>query len=71
MLQRQPERRASLEDIVNDPWLGGAADSEGNAISSEDQLPMVSREHLTEEEHLYILKKMVGGGIAQKDDIIE
>ena len=70
MLQRQPDQRATLDDIVNDPWLGGAADSEGNAISSEDQLPMVSREHLTEEEHAYILKKMVGGGIAEKDEII-
>ncbi len=71
MLRRQPESRASLDDIVNDSWLGGAADDEGNAISSDDQLPMVSREHLTEEEHAYILKKMVGGGIADRDEIIE
>jgi len=71
MLQRQPEKRASLDDIVRDPWLGGAADDEGNAISVEDQLPMVSREHLTEEEHAYILKKMVAGEIASREEILE
>ncbi len=71
MLQRQPELRASLADIVSDPWFGGAADSEGNAMSTEEQLPMVSREHLTEDEHEYILAKMVTGEIAEKEEIIE
>lgn len=71
MLQREPDLRASLQDIVDDPWLGGAADSEGNAISPQDQLPLVSREHLTEEEHAGILANMVQGKIATKDDIIE
>ena len=71
MLQRQPETRASLDDIVSDPWLGGAGDTEGNAISEADQLPMVAREHLTEEEHAHILKKMVQGNIAPKEEIIE
>ena len=71
MLQRQPDSRASLQDIVNDSWLGGAGDEEGNAICSADQLPLVSREHLTEEEHAHILARMVAGKIGEKEDIIQ
>jgi len=71
MLQRQPEKRASLDDIVKDPWLGGAGDEEGNALATDDQLPLVSRSHLTDEEHAYILKKMVGGGVADREEILE
>lgn len=70
MLQRQPDRRATLQDIVEDEWLGGAGDAEGNAISSDDQLPLVSREHLTEEEHSLILAKMVAGKVAEHEDIV-
>ena len=75
MLQRQPESRANLEDIINDPWLGGRQspdDEEGrSAIPDDEQLPLVSREHLREEEHAYILKKMAQGNIATKEEIIE
>ena len=75
MLQRQPESRANLEDIINDPWLGGRRGSDvgdgGGAIPDDEQLPLVSREHLKEEEHAYILKKMVQGNIATKEEIIE
>ena len=80
MLQRQPESRANLEDIINDPWLGGRrssqtceeGDQEGeSAIPDDEQLPLVSREHLREEEHAYILKKMAQGNIATKEEIIE
>lgn len=71
MLQRNPDARSSLTDIVEDPWLGGGADEEGNAIPTIQQLPLVSREHLTEEEHAYILKKMENGKIAPRDEIIQ
>ena len=78
MLQRQPESRANLEDIINDPWLGGPSDASGgageeagSAIPDSEQLPLVAREHLREEEHAYILKKMAQGNIATKEEIIE
>ena len=79
MLQRQPESRANLEDIIKDPWLGGSSadageDGEaggGSAIPDSEQLPLVAREHLREEEHAYILKKMAQGNIATKEEIIE
>ena len=65
MLQRQPEVRASLEDIVSDSWL-----TEEDDIPEEEIFPLVSREHLTEEEHSSVLQRMVNGAIAHRDDII-
>ena len=66
MLQREPERRASLEDIAADPWL-----NEGDTTQPADYLPLVSREHLSDESHSFILKKLIAGSIASHDEIIQ
>ena len=34
-------------------------------------LPLVTREHLTEEEHAHIIQKMVSGSIASRESIID
>ena len=72
MLQRQPDKRANLIDIIADPWLADPAGAVSplNADSSF-MLPLVSREHLRDEDHAAILQKMVIGAIASKDEIIE
>ena len=68
MLQREPEVRASLEDIVQDIWLNEDIEDNGD---NADMFPLVSREHLTDEEHSSVLQRMVNGAIAQhSDDII-
>ena len=66
MLQREPELRASLEDIVGDSWLI----EEESTIREEELFPLVAREHLTDEEHSSVLQKMVNGAIAHREDII-
>ncbi|GIY27634.1 hypothetical protein CDAR_211661 [Caerostris darwini] len=66
MLIRDPEKRATLEQIANDAWLNG-----GDAIQPADHLPLISREHLSEEDHTHIVQKMVNGSIASKEEIIE
>ena len=83
MLQRQPETRASLEDIIRDPWLNepGSPQQQVTDDSSptwidelfpdEVILPLAAREHLSEEDHSSILQRMVNGAIAHRDDIIE
>jgi SNF-related kinase len=77
MLQREPEVRASLEDIVLDSWLTEDDDelnvpgaSKVGGILEEEMIPLVSREHLTDEEHSSVLQKMVNGAIAHREDII-
>jgi SNF-related kinase len=66
MLIREPERRASLEEIAADPWLG-----EDLNTQPTDFLPLVSREHVSEEDHALIIQKMVNGNIATKEEILE
>lgn len=81
MLQRQPELRSSLEDIIRDPWLNelGEAVSDSDVLPSwleemmpeEAIFPLAAREHLTEEDHANILQRMVHGSIAHREDIID
>ncbi|XP_021924887.1 SNF-related serine/threonine-protein kinase isoform X3 [Zootermopsis nevadensis] len=66
MLVREPERRASLEEIAADPWLG-----EDLNTQPTDFLPLVSREHVSEEDHALIIQKMVNGNIATKEEILD
>lgn len=67
MLVRNPEKRASLGEIAKHKWLmSGKADT-----TPLDTIPLVSREHLTEEDHNVIVQKIVNGNIATKDEIQE
>ena len=65
MLQREPDNRASLEDIMNHSWL-----TEGQ-VPPIPLMPLVSREDLSEEDQAYIIRKMVEGKIASSEEIIE
>lgn len=67
MLLRSPEKRATLEQIANDEWLMGL---DIGAVA-EASAPLVSREHLSEEDHALIVHKMVQGTIATKEQIQE
>ncbi|KAG5673564.1 hypothetical protein PVAND_003602 [Polypedilum vanderplanki] len=65
MLVREPEKRGTIEQIANDSWL-----QEGQQNQPE-YLPLVSKEQVSEEDHAFIIQKMVNGNIAQKDEILE
>ncbi|XP_065204246.1 SNF-related serine/threonine-protein kinase [Planococcus citri] len=64
MLVRQPEKRATLEEIANDPWLK-------NTHSDNTAMPLISRQNISEEDHTIIVQKMVNGGIAAKEQILD
>jgi SNF-related kinase len=36
-----------------------------------EYLPLVSKEQVSDEDHSFIVQKMVNGNIAQKDEILE
>ncbi|XP_007250479.3 SNF-related serine/threonine-protein kinase [Astyanax mexicanus] len=67
MLQRDPKRRASLEEIESHPWLQGVDPSPATKFST----PLVSHKNLSEEEHNSIIQRMVLGDIADRETIIE
>uniref|UniRef100_A0A0A9W2N3 SNF-related serine/threonine-protein kinase n=3 Tax=Lygus hesperus TaxID=30085 RepID=A0A0A9W2N3_LYGHE len=64
MLVRQPEKRATLEEIAHDDWLGLEADSDLS-------VPLVSSRTLSEADHSLIIQKMVNGSICTKEEIVE
>uniref|UniRef100_A0AAG5D3F8 SNF-related serine/threonine-protein kinase n=1 Tax=Anopheles atroparvus TaxID=41427 RepID=A0AAG5D3F8_ANOAO len=66
MLVREPEKRATLQQIAQDEWL-----MEGSADETPENLPLVSREQVSEEDHSLIIQKMINGKIATKEEILE
>ncbi|CAH8438189.1 unnamed protein product [Heterobilharzia americana] len=66
LLIRDPQKRAHLDDIVQDDWL---------RIDGEDlpielfSVPLISREHLSFEDHMEILSKMAEGKLASVEEI--
>ncbi|NXS01186.1 SNRK kinase, partial [Oxylabes madagascariensis] len=65
MLQRDPKRRASLEEIENHAWLVDPSPA------TKYNIPLVSYKNLSEEEHNSIIQRMVLGDIADRDTIVE
>ncbi|XP_060081277.1 SNF-related serine/threonine-protein kinase-like [Ylistrum balloti] len=65
MLQKDPADRMSLDDIVNHAWL------KSDDSTSVRMMPLISREHLCEEDHNYLVNKMVEGNIATKEEILQ
>lgn len=65
MLVRNPDKRATLSEIASHPWIYiGKQDN-------SDLLPLISREHLSEDDHNLIVQKIVNGNIATKEEIQE
>ena len=66
MLVREPERRATLDEIAEDPWL-----LVGSEMDPVEALPLISRHQVSDEHHSLIITKMVNGNIATKEEILE
>ncbi|CAL1676203.1 unnamed protein product [Lasius platythorax] len=66
MLVREPEGRASLEEIAANPWLAIGSDSD-----AMETLPLVSRQQVSDDHHNHIITKMVNGNIATKEEILD
>ena len=67
MLQRDPKRRASLEEIESHAWLQGVDPSPATKYST----PLVSHKSLSDEEHNGIIQRMVLGDITDRETIVE
>lgn len=65
MLVRNPENRATLEEIAADVWLKDVK------IMNDDESPLVSKQLINEEDHTLIIQKMITGKIATKEQIKE
>ncbi|XP_041375700.1 SNF-related serine/threonine-protein kinase-like isoform X4 [Gigantopelta aegis] len=64
MLKREPSNRASLEEIILHPWLMGGE------FLPPSYMPLISREQISEEDHSYLVQRMVEGKIATREEIL-
>ncbi|XP_041449088.1 SNF-related serine/threonine-protein kinase [Drosophila obscura] len=69
MLVRDPKKRATVEELASSDWLKPI--DEPDSTSTEHFLPLVSREQLSEEDHAFIIQKMINGNIASKEEIVQ
>lgn len=67
MLVRDPSTRATVEEIAKSNWLKKVDEPD----SVEHSLPLVSRQQLSEEDHAFIIQKMINGNIASKEEILQ
>ena len=66
MLKRDPGHRANLGEIEEHRWL-----KIGSNDISHHHMPLISREHVSEEIHTCVVEKMVEGSIASKEEILQ
>jgi len=66
MLRREPGHRASLQKIEEHEWLRKGADDVPHY-----HMPLISREQVSEEDHISVIDKMVEGCIASKEEILQ
>ena len=66
MLVREPSNRIKLTEIEQDPWL----DNKDSVDSAPKiSLPLLSREHISEEDHAYVMQKMIEGKICTREEL--
>ena len=66
MLKREPGHRANLGEIEDHLWL-----KIGSNDISHHHMPLMCREHVSEEVHSNVVDKMVEGSIATKEEILQ
>ncbi|XP_004208678.2 SNF-related serine/threonine-protein kinase [Hydra vulgaris] len=64
MLVRQPSSRASIANILDDPWL-----SESSLPKMMTRKPLISEVNIPSEIHSIVLKKMENGNISTREQI--
>ena len=65
MLRREPGNRAQLKEIEEHDWLKHGAED-----VQHYHMPLISREQVSEEDHVHVIDKMVEGCIGTKEEIL-
>ncbi len=73
MIVREPDRRATLDEVMSDIWY---RQCENDDDEFEDQhylnsLPLISHKTISHNDHDFILQQMVDGNIADHDAILQ
>ena len=73
MIVREPEKRASLDEVMSDIWYRQCDDDNDNVDDQHyvDSLPLISHKTISQTDHESILQQMIDGNIAEQDAIIK
>lgn len=73
MIVREPEKRATLDEVMSDPWYGKCEDENDHVEDQHyvDALPLVSHKTISQKDHESILAQMIDGNIAECDAILQ
>lgn len=73
MIVREPEKRATLDEVMSDIWYRQCDDENENIDDQHyvDSLPLISHKTISQDDHELILNQMNEGNIAERDDILQ
>jgi hypothetical protein len=72
MIVREPEKRATLDEVMSDIWYRQSEDDEDvDDQHYVDALPLISHKTISQADHQSILQQMVDGNIAERDAILQ
>ena len=72
MIVREPEKRATLDDVMSDIWYRQCEDDDDvDDQHYVDSLPLISHRTISQDDHQSILDQMMDGNIAELDDILK
>ena len=71
MIVREPEKRATLDEVMSDIWYRQCEeDDDLDDQHYVDSLPLISHRTISQDDHQAILEQMVDGNIAERDAIL-
>ncbi|CAF3583040.1 unnamed protein product [Adineta steineri] len=73
MIVREPEKRATLDEVMSDIWYKQCDDDNDDVEDQHyvDALPLISHKTISQNDHEFILQQMIDGNISEKDAILQ
>lgn len=72
MIVRDPEKRATLDEVMSDIWYRNYEDDDDFGDQHYvDSLPLISHKTISQDDHEFILQQMSEGNIAERDAILQ
>jgi hypothetical protein len=72
MIVREPEKRATLDEVMSDVWYRQCEDDDDvDDQHYVDSLPLISYKTISKTDHESILHQMIEGNIAEREAILK
>lgn len=73
MIVREPEKRATLDEVMSDAWYRKCEDENDHVEDQHyvDSLPLISHKTISQKDHQLILSQMIDGNIAEQEAILQ